>query len=227
MPALVSALAACDGREPINISHWARSIREARLIETTKRGSGASPVTSADAAMLLMALNGATIASEAPQTVVALRDLPVRFWSDPKCYPVPKARERLPYLDEPETFGQSLIALIEHAHALKAWVERWQGRYDLADLRGLKSDQPFMDNRRLMEMLSSPVRITVQQRPFEASILIGAPLRTVRDMSDGFKAFFGTEYDAVSIPQIPDRRPASSFGLPTLLAVHDAVFDVH
>lgn len=58
LPALVDALTAIDGRPRGAIDHVARAIREAGLIQTTKRGRGASDMTATDAAYLLIGLYG-------------------------------------------------------------------------------------------------------------------------------------------------------------------------
>ncbi len=71
LPVLVDALAAADGRERGVIDHMAREIREAGLIQTTKRGRGSAEMTSLDAAHLILGVYGSdgrgTAASAAAQ----------------------------------------------------------------------------------------------------------------------------------------------------------------
>ncbi len=58
LPGLVDALAKVDGRDRGVIDHMAREIREAGLIQTTKRGRGAAEMTSLDAAHLVLGVYG-------------------------------------------------------------------------------------------------------------------------------------------------------------------------
>lgn len=58
LPALIDALAAVDGRPRVTIDNVGRAIREAGLIQTTKRGLGAAEMTARDAAYLLIGLYG-------------------------------------------------------------------------------------------------------------------------------------------------------------------------
>lgn len=59
LPALIDALAAVDGRPRGAIDHVGRAVREAGLIQTTKRGRGAAEMTAMDAARLVLGLYGA------------------------------------------------------------------------------------------------------------------------------------------------------------------------
>ena len=59
LPALIDALAAVDGRPRGAVDHVGRVIREAGLIQTTKRGRGAAEMTARDAAWLVIGLYGA------------------------------------------------------------------------------------------------------------------------------------------------------------------------
>lgn len=58
LPTLVDALAAVDGRGRGVIDHMAREIREAGMIQTTKRGRGSAEMTSLDAAHLILGVYG-------------------------------------------------------------------------------------------------------------------------------------------------------------------------
>lgn len=78
LPALVDALAAVDGRERGVLDHMAREIREAGLIQTTKRGRGSAEMSSLDAAHLLLGVygsNGRGTAAEAASIFGSLQVL--------------------------------------------------------------------------------------------------------------------------------------------------------
>jgi hypothetical protein len=75
LPAIVAKYADFDGRDLAAIKHIARTIREAGLIPTTKRGSGASPMSDREVANLLLAANGADSPAEAARAVLRLRGL--------------------------------------------------------------------------------------------------------------------------------------------------------
>ena len=72
-PSLITAYSRSDGRDFTAIQHFARTIREAGLIPTTKRGRGAAPVTEREAVNLLLAANGADSAPDAPRAVRRIR----------------------------------------------------------------------------------------------------------------------------------------------------------
>lgn len=76
LPALIDALTTCDERPRGAIDHVARTLREAGLIQTTKRGRGAAEMTARDAAALLLGLYGLADASpDAIAQVQVLADL--------------------------------------------------------------------------------------------------------------------------------------------------------
>lgn len=76
LPALIDALTLCDDRPRGTIDHVARTLREAGLIQTTKRGRGAAEMTALDAAALLLGLYGLADASpDAIAQVQVLADL--------------------------------------------------------------------------------------------------------------------------------------------------------
>jgi hypothetical protein len=79
LPALIDAYAAFDGRDHATIKLIARTIREAGLIPTTKRGSGASTMSEREVVNLLLGANGAEAPVAAPQAVDRLRRLALRI----------------------------------------------------------------------------------------------------------------------------------------------------
>lgn len=83
---LVETIAKVEGLDAGSVGLIARYIREAGLIATHGRGASAAQMTLADAANLLIGVNAATKAAEAPQVVKVYRRLQAymfRSWSDP------------------------------------------------------------------------------------------------------------------------------------------------
>lgn len=74
LPALIDALAAADGRPRRSVDHVAREVREAGLIQTTKRGRGAAAMTPVDAAYLMLGLYGAQTPGDAKAAAQELAD---------------------------------------------------------------------------------------------------------------------------------------------------------
>lgn len=122
LPALIDALARIDGRPRGSIDHMARGLREAGLIQTTKRGRGAAEMTARDAAALILGLYGLADASpEAIEQARALVDLPLRRLVRPE--PATK-RQLLPPVLRPLASAPTLLdgvaALIELAPLINA-----------------------------------------------------------------------------------------------------------
>ncbi|NJL07075.1 MAG: hypothetical protein HC900_01540 [Methylacidiphilales bacterium] len=117
LPALVSGIAKVDGRPREAVDHIARVIRERGYITTGKRGGGAAEMTPREAANLLIALNGADSAKEAPAAIDRFRSLrklaPCNKENiDPDHYDLyPEAIKNVIDVD---TFGEALDSLIEN-----------------------------------------------------------------------------------------------------------------
>jgi hypothetical protein len=77
LPQLIDAVSKTSGRDRASVHHWARAIREAGFITTTKRGVGASNMTTRDAANLLIGLFGADTPRDAAKAVQEFRSLQV------------------------------------------------------------------------------------------------------------------------------------------------------
>lgn len=75
LPALVANLAKSDGRQAAAIDNVARILRAHGLIATGKRGVGGPDMKPADAANLLIALNGCDLSVEGPDAVKRFRSL--------------------------------------------------------------------------------------------------------------------------------------------------------
>jgi hypothetical protein len=83
LPQLIDAVSKTSGRDRSSVEHWARAIREAGLITTTKRGVGAAEMTTRDAANLLIGLCGADTPRDAAKAVHEFRSLKVFApWSE-------------------------------------------------------------------------------------------------------------------------------------------------
>lgn len=73
--ALVELVAAAEGISRERVEAIARAVREAGLIATHGRGPSAAQMSAADAANLLIAVNAAETARDAPDTVRRFREL--------------------------------------------------------------------------------------------------------------------------------------------------------
>ena len=70
---LVRVVAKVEGLEEVSVGIFARHAREAGLISQGGRGRSAAQMTVRDAANLLIAVNGCSLAKNVPQAVQALR----------------------------------------------------------------------------------------------------------------------------------------------------------
>ncbi len=139
LPALVSALAECDDRDRSTLDHIARVIREAGLIPTTKRGSGASDMTVREAANLLIGASTAEHPKSAAMVVPLYRSLIGQNLS-----PNDEQRGVFARISEARTFGDALETLIEGAPEVLAssfqYVDdAYGGNHTAEQLRLLKA----------------------------------------------------------------------------------------
>lgn len=122
LPALIDALTLADGRPRGSIEHVSRGLREAELIQPTKRGRGATEMTARDAAALLLGVYGLADASPAAMDQARmLADLPQRRLVRPEA---PSKRQALPSVLRPLAAAPTLLdgvaALIELAPLIQA-----------------------------------------------------------------------------------------------------------
>jgi hypothetical protein len=75
LPALISTLSRHDERDRPTLEHIARTVREAGYIPTTKRGIGASGMTTEAAVNLFLGLNGCDAPKDAARAVERFRSL--------------------------------------------------------------------------------------------------------------------------------------------------------
>lgn len=84
LPALIDLLASFGGVERKTLDLQARTLREAGLLSPSKRGVGASAVTVADAAVVLLAHMATDSAASAPETVQRYAGLTNYLYEDPE-----------------------------------------------------------------------------------------------------------------------------------------------
>lgn len=123
LPDLVSALARIDRRDRSAIDYAAREIREAGLIQTTKRGRGSANMTTLDAAHLLLGLYGGNGRGTAAEAARTLGSLPILGFFPPD-HPLPLP---LAIIDSQPTFAHAIASTIELGRRLAAQTPRTQG----------------------------------------------------------------------------------------------------
>lgn len=195
LPALVSVLARLQPCERSLVDYYGRTIRGAGLITMTKRGVGAAHVTARDAANLLIALNTADIATDAPAMIRLYRPL----------------RDA-----HGQTFGDMLEHLIINAPHYRdeifRTIESNMGRehHEIAKQSALLASTP------------GAFRVTFvkpEPRAFVKEHVTGS-LNMSRKV---FAPTDDLIYEDVCKPTDDDRFIEVSFGLRTLLAVNDVL----
>lgn len=108
---LVRVVAGTAGLEENSIKLIARYVREAGLIDQKSTGAGAALMSSEDAAALLMAVNGTSLAKEAAETVREFSVLPICLELDPETE-LDEFKSINQRLLKTKTFGECLAELI-------------------------------------------------------------------------------------------------------------------
>jgi hypothetical protein len=152
LPALVSALTECDERDYATLDYIARAIREAGLIPTTKRGSGASEMTVREAANLLIAANASETPKAGAMAVAHYRSLKGQDLSPGEYDEIEPGRFRRREHDkdgifgritEAANFGEALEILIDGAPelllSLLAFMDDAYSNYDVEGRKKLKA----------------------------------------------------------------------------------------
>jgi hypothetical protein len=234
LPALVTVLAEVDGRDRATVDHYARTIREAGYIPTTKRGSGAAEMTAREAANLLIALCGADAPKEAPLAIDRFRSLR-RFcvWSDEEAL-----APALPPLAEANTFGDALEYLIDDG-VIELGV--MVGIYSLAHgARGGKALADGMIRALRPGGVFIPAGLRITFHRYAADIAFWTPSPQMGEPLDYSRperraGLYRTEWEALFRPDedrafagfygggASDRQVAVTVGLPTLFALHEAL----
>lgn len=218
LPALVTALAECDGRDRATIDHFARTIREAGLLPTTKRGVGSASMNVREAANLLIAIKASENAKDAAAVVRTYRTLvPFIFHNedDVASCVIPLRR-----VAAAERFGDALEQLILSAANIAGWM-----------LAKVASERPELDEQSLVSLAISEVA----WRQVEVSIARPVPYATIRivnhssgrrvvefeqnftvDTSLLMQGFYTSGHHA-------DGKTTTTFGLKTLLKLSELV----
>lgn len=219
LPALLEAIAKVDGRERATIDHYARLIREAGLIPTTKRGVGASAMTVREAANLLIGLNAAETPKDAPSSVIRVRSLlanagfVARWLRQSEWSPVFEG------LREARTFGDALERLIDATPALLLF-----GLWGVRQVS--ENEKQFAFHRENLPGGHGLLTCFVEVTPSYCEIRIDA--RWLNN-SQVFSARYLPDVDQVECDEragrFPvDRRVTVRFGLPTLIACLHAIY---
>ena len=117
LPALISALSQHDERDRSTLEHVARTIREEGYIPTTKRGAGASGMTTEAAANLFLALNGCDAPKDASRAIERFRSLRLRERTLHESH-----HDVLRKIAGAENFGIALEYLIGGTSLLTEWL---------------------------------------------------------------------------------------------------------
>ncbi|WP_293827630.1 hypothetical protein [uncultured Brevundimonas sp.] len=122
LPTLVDALAAVDGRGRGVIDHMAREIREAGLIQTTKRGRGSAEMTSLDAAHLILGVYGSDGRGTAAAAAGVFGGLTTFEWPLP-----PDLPHDVSAIQHQPNLATAIAAVIESGGRLAVQTARVQG----------------------------------------------------------------------------------------------------
>ena len=220
LPALVTALAEVDGRDHATIDYYARVIREAGYIPTTKRGSGAAEMTAREAANLLIALCGTDSPKDAPLAIDRFRTLVRDYgWTRPKGTELPGLQAAA----ESTTFGEALEHLINNAPLLAGAIGFFvlQGYRDLSD----KARRGLLRQALKPAGVCVPAGLSITFHRYAAEIVLWSSQRggQEREWQTRFLADVSRLEAGFYGPQEHDRRVAVIVGLPTLLALYRAL----
>ena len=208
LPALVNSLARTDGRPRVTLEVIARAIREAGLIATTQRGEGAAHMTVRDAANFLIGANAVQspkLAADAARQFRTLKQTPhgrggTGVFGELGACP---------------TFGEAAELLIAKAEEIDLVFYDWTRRAFGEE----RQDEWRLIGPTLSVTFTLGVEIAVHF-PSEDGPRLGHFFRFLADAG----GLFDRSYGALDIG--PDRRVATTIGLPTLCALHDCIFDL-
>lgn len=233
LPALVDAIAAHDPRERPTLAHIARQVRNAGLIESTKRGAGAARMTFRDAATLVIGAYGDTNPAGAVGAVERMRAFTPEA---PDMLAANKAEdlpEHLIWLRDAGGFADTLEKMIERAPELQSWakqyVDFWSGASGLTEAD--YSMRRAANRLRLPAIGFTPafaraVRVVFHQPALAAEIHLGWVWRELEE-DDAFHQYYAhpdvwtADRPAGDVRE--DNLITMEVGLPSLLALHYAV----
>lgn len=204
LPDLVDALARIDGRDRGTIDYAAREIREAGLIQTTKRGRGSASMTALDAAHLLLGLYGGKGRGTAAEAAGTLGSLPLLDFFPPS-KPLPQA---LVAIEGQPTFAHVVAATIQLGRSLAIQTPRTQGTMPVI---GYLNQPPTAG----MEVEDWPAGISVM-------------MRINRPLLEPYINFAWVERDSIEEHTVI-AKPAGPLGTDGLKAVtaHETISLVH
>jgi len=235
LPALIRAIAQHDRRGEKTIAHIARQVRDAGLIASTKRGVGASVMSFADAATLLLAVCGDNSPQGAVTAVHNLRALQPLPWDDNDRMKREDLAEPLWFLRESMGFAGAVERLIEHAPAVARWQANYRGKERRRDGMSEAEYSAFRMNEKLAAITSSGapgygrlVRVISYVPGTAAELHLGSPWLGLEE-DDAFHEYYAphgrAESDSSDMAATSDCLISVEVGLPILLALHAAVVD--
>jgi hypothetical protein len=241
LPALVDALDLNDPRGKPTIAHIARLVRSAGLIESTKRGAGGTDMTFADATTLLLAACGDPSPQNAVDSVKNLRSLR----PSPSEPPARQGRVELPtelrFLEEGQSFAKTIELMISNAPQIAHRAVQFQRANprivsELRERQRRNPEQVGGSDYQYQALTLSPagrvVRVVFYSPGLFSEIHCGRLAPEFGD-DDGLHEYYapaaawnvgrsdpGAKRRAI---RQSDTVISMEVGLPTLLALHDAV----
>ena len=228
---LADAIAGSNETERARARHVARLVRETGLILSPKSGSGASPMTFRDAAVLLMATHGDVTPAGA---VLAARNLltlqPRRWNSADEDVRRSERSQRLAFLRPDLSFADTLTTMIENAPVLEVWAQEYKARRAAAEP---PSSAEAVSMERLLEQLdpatepvwpgyAREIRVIFCTPGFTAEVQLGRQWEWVDD-PDVLHEHFTALHSSGGEPD--DTITSREVGLATLLRLNKAVRD--
>jgi hypothetical protein len=211
LPSLIDALSQADPqRDRATLDNIARAIREDGLLPPSPRGRGANDYTLENATDLLLASQVPVPRGEASRTALQFRSL--RRMNVP-VHAVPLFQE----LVAPQTFGEAMEVLIERADKLASALVEWT-----------HSAYPALPGN-LRRMVVPKVEVTMTSR---LSAVVAINLEGGPESLPRYQASYAM--DVTKEPEFyqgpfaakSDRVVSVTFGLPTILRLHEALFPV-
>lgn len=231
LPNLVAALAEHDRRGKPTIAHIARVVRDDDLIASRTRGVGASVMTMADAATLLMGVIGDSSPGGAAAAVKSLRELRPLPWDDHDRRRQEDLSAPLQFLKGRRGFAETLTLLIEHAPQLNDWAKQFNVSATGRPAVGLSVKEASLERGAKkfqaagvagLPAYDRAVRIISYVPGVAAEIHLGMPWDQIED-DDSFHEYYCHPNLWSDGAAVTDSLCTMEVGLPSLLALHKAV----
>lgn len=240
LPALVDAIAQHDRRGRATIAHISRQVRDVDLIDSRKRGAGASVMTFTDATTLLLAAYGNLTPQGAVEAVQNLRSLQPSPWDKVDRMKREDLPEDLGFLRKRQGFAEALEAMIINAPRLFEWQKRYMAAWQARD--GALTEADFSMERASAKLrradifaalsTTRAIRVVCYAPGLAAEIHLGRPWAQLEE-NDAFHEYYapatawaarrGGALEADSIDPREEALATMEFGLPTLMALHKVV----